>query len=342
MKWLALDIGGANIKVADGRGYASAFGFRLWADRDQLARQLRTVIAESPDCDHLAVTMTGELADCFETKSEGVHFILQAVEEAADHRHTRVYLSDGRLVTVEVARETPLLAASSNWHALARFAGGFAPHGVSLLIDIGSTTCDIIPLRDGQPVQLGVTDTDRLLHGELVYTGVERSPLCGVVSSVPYRGQLCPVAQELFATTRDVYIIQGKLPEQPSDSNTADGRPATRRGARIRLGRMLATTEEQFNHRDAVHVAEAVADVQAAQIVAATKRVQSRIGTPGRVVISGHGEFLARRVIEQTPIIVPITSLAAELGAVVSRSAPAHALAVLARESLGPQESVGP
>lgn len=335
MNWLALDIGGANIKAADGRGYAVSYGFRLWAETDQLARQLRTIIAEAPPCDHLAVTMTGELADCFETKSEGVRFILRAVEESAGGRHTRVYLHDGRLVTLAVAQETPLAAASSNWHALARFAGRFAPHGVALLVDIGSTTCDIIPLRDGQPTQLGATDTDRLLNGELVYTGVERSPLCGVVSSVPYRGQLCPVAQELFATTRDVYLILGKLAEQPTDTNTADGRPATRRGARIRLGRMLATTEEQFNHRDAVLIAEAVRDVQTAQIVAAAKRVRSRTGTPARVVISGHGEFLARRVVEQTPIIAPVISLSAEFGAAVSRSAPAHALAVLARESMG-------
>lgn len=334
MKWLAMDIGGANIKVADGQGYASSHGFRLWVDSAMLAQQLRTMIAESPGCDHLVVTMTGELADCFETKSEGVRYILDAVQEAADGRHTRVYLNDGRLVTLAVAQSNPLLAGSSNWHALARFACRFAPHGVSLLIDIGSTTSDIIPLQDGRPVNLGTTDTDRLLHGELVYTGVERSPLCGVVSSVPYRGQLCPVAQEVFATTRDVYILLGKLPEHPTDTNTADGRPATRRQARIRLGRMLAATEEQFNHRDAVVIAEAVADVQAAQIVAAAKRVRSRVGTPARVIISGHGEFLARRVVEQMPILAPVTSLSTEFGASVSRSAPAHALAVLAREAV--------
>jgi probable H4MPT-linked C1 transfer pathway protein len=334
MNWLALDIGGANIKASDGSGYAVSHGLKLWADSSQLARELRTMIAESPGCDHLAVTMTGELADCFETRTEGVRFILQAVEQAADGRHTRVYLHDGRLVTVAVAAQLPLLAASSNWHALARFVGRYAPRGVALLIDIGSTTCDIIPLRDGVPVPAGTTDTDRLLSGELVYTGVERSPLCGVVSSVPYRGQLCPVAQELFATTKDVYLILGKLPEQTTDTNTADGRPATRRGSRIRLGRMLAANEEQFNHKDAVAIAEAVFEVQAAQIMAAAERVRSRVGSPAKVIISGQGEFLARRVVEQTPMFGPAHSLAAELGVPVSRSATAHALAVLAREAV--------
>ena len=96
MSWLALDIGGANLKVADGVGYAESFPFALWRDSVRLAQELRTVIAQAPACDHLAVTMTGELADCFESKSEGVSFILDSVSEASDGRHTRVYLSDGR------------------------------------------------------------------------------------------------------------------------------------------------------------------------------------------------------------------------------------------------------
>ena len=69
MKWLALDIGGANLKVADGRGHAESFPFELWRQPSHLAQELRTLIARSPACDHIAATMTGELADCFESKS---------------------------------------------------------------------------------------------------------------------------------------------------------------------------------------------------------------------------------------------------------------------------------
>ena len=176
--------------------------------------------------------MTGELADCFATKTEGVEFIIAALQKAADGRHTRLYLTNGALVAPAIALRTPLLAAASNWHALARFAGSLTDGGPALLIDIGTTTCDLIPIVDGRPAAVGQTDTDRLQSGELVYTGVERSPLCAVVGRAPYRGAMCPLAQEFFATTWDVYLTLGALPEQPQCTHTANHRPATRAGAR--------------------------------------------------------------------------------------------------------------
>ena len=69
MSWLALDIGGANVKVADGKGYAQSYGFAMWKQSARLAQQIRTAIYEAPAADHLAVTMTGELADCFASKA---------------------------------------------------------------------------------------------------------------------------------------------------------------------------------------------------------------------------------------------------------------------------------
>ena len=125
MKWLALDIGGANLKLANGLGYAASHSFKMWENAPQLATELRTVIAEAPTADHLAITMTGELADCFESRTEGVLFIIRALEKVSDGRHLRIYLTNGDLVTTQVARQNPLQAASSNWHAWAQFTGRY-------------------------------------------------------------------------------------------------------------------------------------------------------------------------------------------------------------------------
>src|SRR5687768_6837950 len=124
--YLALDIGGANIKAADGRGYAESNPFPLWKEPHSLSQQIRSMISEAPACDHLVVTMTGELADCFATKADGVKFILKAVASGSDNRHTRVYRVDGKLVTPVVAANAPMLVAAANWHALASFAARFA------------------------------------------------------------------------------------------------------------------------------------------------------------------------------------------------------------------------
>ncbi len=333
MKWLALDIGGANIKAADGNGYAVSEPFPLWQKPRLLPEILRTVIAGAPPCDHLAATMTGELADCFANKAEGVQLILQALSNAADGRHTRVYLTNGMLVSPQVALRQPLLAAASNWHALARFSQRFAPTGNALLMDIGSTTTDLVPLANGQPLPSGDTDTERLLSGELVYTGVERSPVCALVQSIPYRERMCPIAQEVFATAADAYLTLEDLLEEPENTNTADGRPATREFARRRLARMICADLGEFTDSDAVAAAEAIAASQLSRITVALSQVVGRMEGPLETVIfSGRGEFLARRAIDRMRLQPKAISLSKELGPTVSRCAPAHALAVLARE----------
>ena len=91
------------------------------------------------------------------------------------------------------------------------------------MIDIGSTTCDLIPLVDGQPVTIGKTDPNRMINGELIYTGVQRAPVCAVAQLVPWRGRKCPLAHEVFATMWDVYLTLGDLPEEPIEH--AHGRP---------------------------------------------------------------------------------------------------------------------
>lgn len=336
MQWLALDIGGANLKVADGLGHAESYPFELWREPKHLAQELRTLITQSPACDHIAATMTGELADCFESKAAGVAFILDALQQASDGRHTRVYLSDGSLVTLQVAKSRPTSVAAANWHALARFASRYTEGLPSILIDVGSTTCDVIPLQNGEPATNQRTDTARLLRGELIYAGVERTPVCALVSELPYRGHSCPVAREFFATTRDIYTLLGKLPEKPMSHDTADGRAITKAASRARLARMICADVEDFNHRDAAVAAEAVAEAFTQTMLASIRRVIAAYSLePASVILSGHGAFASKKMLDQAGLPWKQLILASEIGPAASRCAPAHALAVLAREAAG-------
>src|SRR5919201_1892665 len=95
---LALDVGGANLKAAHSRGAACLRPFALWKDPAGLPGALRALLGRMPLHDLLAVTMTGELCDCFETKRQGVNAILDAVEAVADGTPVRVWRTDGRLV----------------------------------------------------------------------------------------------------------------------------------------------------------------------------------------------------------------------------------------------------
>ncbi|MCA9150631.1 MAG: hypothetical protein KDA92_15070 [Planctomycetales bacterium] len=337
MQWLALDIGGANIKVADGARYAVSYPFALWRHAENLTQELRRIIAEAPTCDRLVATMTGELADCFDSKELGVQAIADALQAAADGRHTRIYAREAGLVTPVVAARRYAEVAAANWHVLARFCGRFMELGPALLLDIGSTTCDVIAFRDGFPMHVGANDTQRLISGEMVYTGVQRSPICAVSHTVPYREHLCPVAHEYFATTIDAYVILGDLPEDTACHFTADGRAATKACCRARLARAICADSEQFNHRDAVAMSQAVAETQAELLASAIERVMQRLAdTPSSVLVTGHGDFLARRALDHLGIAPQVTTLRQQLGANIARCATAHALAVVANELMGP------
>lgn len=338
MGWLGLDIGGANLKAADGLGYAALRPFALWRQPDQLARELAQLIEDAPRSERLAITMTGELADCYETKTIGVCSILEAVEQAAGDRAIAVYLTDGRFVTPEAARQQPLLAAASNWRALAEFANGLARGWPALMLDLGSTTADIIPLDATGPRLIGRTDPERLASGELVYTGVERTPLCAVLQELPYRGVACPVAAELFATAADAYLLLGELPEEPENIDTADGRPRTVAAAHSRIARMLCGDPTLISEEEAVAAAAAVREAQLSLLESALRKVAGRMDRPPHtVILSGRGEFLLRRLVGRTFPGVGVLSLRNELGERVSRCAPAHALAALAREGISEQ-----
>ncbi len=337
MSWHGLDIGGANLKWADGIDATRSHFFPLWQRPKELAEELARLCQDTPLTFGLAVTMTGELADCFATKADGVAAIVSAALAAAAGRPVRFYAVDGRWLTADEACRNPLAVAASNWHALGRLAGRLAPHGGGLLLDVGSTTTDVIPLNDGRPVAIGATDPQRLLYGELRYTGVQRSPLCAVVRTLPWRGVACPVAQELFATTWDAYLILGDLPEQPGARHTADGRPATRAAAHDRLARALCADRTMLDANDAVACAQAVATAQRADIEAAVRQVIARQpAAPTSGIVSGAGEFLARRALADVLPAACVQSLSEVWGPTLSQAGPAHAVAVLAREELRP------
>jgi probable H4MPT-linked C1 transfer pathway protein len=338
----ALDIGGANLKAVGPDGKAVSRPFELWRRPEGLADALEDLLCTLGQADILAVTMTGELCDCFETKSEGVHHCLDSARRASKHRGKQqllVWSTEGKFLSLADALRDPLPVAAANWLALAAFAGSLVPEESALLVDVGSTTTDIVPLASGgHPAPAGLTDTERLLCGELVYSGVSRTPIATVVRKVPYRGQLCPVSSELFATTQDAYLVLGSLKESPEDLDTADGRPATRACARDRLGRMVCADRKTFSAEDAVVAARHIASTQAQQLQKAVEKVVGGHSSPvTSVVLSGSGEFLGGRAVAQTG--ARIVSLSSELGRETSRAATAHALAYLVQKELAQKES---
>ena len=228
------DIGGVNTKAAwvvDGTlQRAVTRPFELQRGPALLSGVLVDIAAAlTGDAVAHGVTMTAELSQLFRTKREGVDFVLDAVERAFPGAPICVYTTDGSFVPVTAARERPLAVAAANWFATASVVARHHPD--ALLIDIGTTTADLIPIVGGRVVASGLTDPQRLASRELVYSGAVRTPVEAIVREVPLDDGFAHVSAEGFALVGDAHVWLGTLDPRDYDAATPDGRRSTRGGS---------------------------------------------------------------------------------------------------------------
>ncbi len=329
---VGLDVGGANTKAARITGspptlHTASHVHEIWRASETLEAVIAAVLAQvAPEgATAIALTTTAELADCFRTKREGVAVVLDAVERAARGACVSVITSAGELVPLAAARECPLEVAAANWAATARVVAEAA--GTAVVLDVGGTTTDVIPVAGGRIAAQGRTDVERLLAGELVYTGVLRTNAATLAPAVPLRGTWCPVAAELFATAADVHLLTGALRAEQIDAPTADERPATAEFARERLARLVCGDRELLTDDEIDAIAAFLAERQVERVAAALARVGARRPATVPVVALGSGAFLARAAAERAGLT--LAAPPAAWGADGEAVAPAAALATL-------------
>jgi len=328
MKTLGLDIGGANLKAAHSDGLSRSVPFELWEDPAKLSEALQALIHTVPAFDRLALTMTAELCDCFETKREGVAHILKSVHLLAPETPIHVWLNEGRFADLIEARSKPMLCAASNWHALATWVAGEYPIGVTLLIDTGSTTTDIVKLIGGKVNTNSLNDTQRLLSGELVYLGATRTPAAALGPTVEFKGATYPIMMEGFATTADIFLLTGHIPAKPELADTSDGRPLTRRYSAARLARMIGADLDMITADEAEQLARSFADTVCNRIAEGIVKVINVPNAPRttRIVICGSGAFVAEQAAQRVLERTPIESLATQIGKDAADAACAYAV----------------
>lgn len=348
---LGWDIGGVNTKVAclgdNGALTARSRPFELQRDPDALVRVLRDlatqVVAATVESGSLvrrsavreggswlteltcAVTMTAELSQMFRTKREGVRFVLDALSAAFPDATTRVFTTDGRFLTIDNARVEPLAVAAANWAATARMVA--SRYRDAMLVDVGTTTTDIIPIVNAQVVAQGQTDPERLASGELVYSGALRTPVEAIAHEVSDRGETFGVSAEGFALIGDVHVWLGRLAAEDYTVPTPDGRPATRKFACERIARVICADRELVGDSALTHIAHSIAAQQVAAIAAAIRRVHARHPSLRTAVVTGLGHFIASEAARSASL--DVVSLADDIGEDAARYAPAAAVALL-------------
>ena len=340
------DIGGVNVKatwLAMGAGpvrqvRVTSRPFEIWRDKDRLPAVLRGAFSEVAPArppQAMAVTMSAELSDVFATKREGVSFVLESVRSCFPDLQCHVLNFNGEFVPLGEALSRPLEFAAANWAASAHWTSRECPDG--LLVDVGSTTTDILPILGGKVRVRGRTDTERLLSGELVYTGALRTNLAAIVQSVPINGRACRVASEYFAVSGDVHLILGHLQPEDYTSTTPDNRAPTVKSARARLARLVCADSEMLSVSEIDELARYIHRQQVLQIRSGLEQVAAALPELRRhpVMAHGIGAFLGIEAAESLGLNVQNRNgLSAGQSATLPCLAVAHLLAEQLKEEL--------
>lgn len=357
------DIGGAHVKaalLADGRLQAvRQWPCALWQGLHHLDAVLDDALAgwsvPAPvgPVRH-AVTMTGEMVDLFEDRRQGV-------ARLADHLgrrlgpDMRIFGAGGGWLAGKEAVDHWQSLASANWAATACLAsrrladadggadgdadggadgdGGAGEGATALLVDIGSTTTDLIPLGAGAVRARGRYDAQRLRCGELLYHGVVRTPLCVLSQRVEFRGETFNVMNEWFATTADVYRLTGELAADHDQHPAADGGPKDLAGSCRRLARMIGHDSGDARRDDWIGFARHWRGLQLHLLEAGLRQV-----SPARATLVGAGcggflvRDLAQRLQRRHVAFADLVGAPPNLRAWADVCAPAVAVAMLCHE----------
>lgn len=332
------DVGGANLKAArvDRKRLQAVVQIPcpLWRGIVHLETAMDEALSRLGPCERHVLTMTGELADVFKSRRDGVRGIVATAENKLGKDGFRVFTAKGGLIAPRQAARHWREVASANWFASAELVAATLPE--ALLVDIGTTTTDVIAVGAGNILADGCADSERLATDELVYTGVVRTPVMAIASHVTFAGKTQSIMAELFAVMADVYRVSGDLPKDTDEFPTPDGRGKTKQDSARRLARMLGRDVDEARFPAWQAVARELIEVQTARIEAACRRVLDGkpLGPKAPLVGAGCGRFVVQALAKRMgrPYfdfgdLVPARPKARHLAAVC---APATALAFLA------------
>ncbi len=309
----------------------------LWRGISELQRAYQTACKEMsisssiPDHTHI-VTMTGELTDSFSDRKQGVYDILDAMYRLLG-KPFKVYASDKGILSHNEVSDIESVA-SQNWHATAEWLAASCEEGI--LVDMGSTTTDLVPFKRGLIEVQGYDDATRMRYGELIYTGISRTPVMAISDHFNIAGIDYPISAENFATIADVYRILGQLSEDDDLYPTCDNTAKTILASARRLERMFGL--DWAGDLDATRVkAQAIADAQQQKISLAlgTLIKRTRLSDTAYIIGAGSGYKIVQCIAERLGLrFMPyhhlLDNLPKRLEDVVCRCASAVSVASLA------------
>ena len=301
ISYSGLDIGGANIKVYDGE--AKIFYFPMWKKWRELEDFLRGLDITGK----VGIVLTAELADCFKSKAEGVRYIADIAKRVFDD--VCFIDIDGNLKR-EI--DVPERFAANNWIASVKFlAEQFESF---IFVDMGSTTTDIIPVKD-KDILASKTDFERLKRRELLYFGMLRTPSFYLIKD--------NCSSEFFSIVADAMRIVGLIDEDAYICETPDGRGKGIHECMQRLARQFCADVSEVGEEFVINQAEKIVQEMVDRVADALKEKRASYGID-LAIGCGIGEEIIRRACKKAKL--EYLSLEEKFGE-VSHIFPAFAIA---------------
>jgi probable H4MPT-linked C1 transfer pathway protein len=213
--YLGVDIGGAHIKIVglDQFQNICLIKYRkcyLWKNQKKLKQEITFINSLSSNKNiFCGVTMTAELCDIFPDRLTGAKKILN---ECKRIKFKTFLYSRSDKVFEKLQSNNFSNIMSMNWHSIGKYLTSFVKN--ALIIDFGSTTTDFICIKNGKIMNKAFNDFQRLSNGEILYTGLMRTPLFAIKRNVKYKSKNISIIPENFSNTSDIYRINKQIKKE--------------------------------------------------------------------------------------------------------------------------------
>ncbi|MFW5961653.1 MAG: hydantoinase/oxoprolinase family protein [bacterium] len=293
------DIGGANIKASrivynknqqkiEEIKSISRY-FPMWDNSRDPLPLIKEMNQELNSADFFGITMTAELADRFQNKTDGINVVINLFADNFKKEELYFYNNQAEALSLNNLKNIESLAAA-NWAVSAAFVSEFCADFI--LFDMGSTSTDLIPVVDSKIKAAGRTDLERLNSGELFYWGYLRSNLAFLIDKLPYQGKMIDILNEYFASSADLHLLKGLISQAEYTVPAADGGSRDKKGAARRISRLLSLDLNTIKMEELNLIVEYIYQLELSKIFAKLLQVYSRVDPGFKLpVLANHGAY---------------------------------------------------
>ena len=154
--------------------------------------------------------------------------------------------------------------ASLNWLLIADYLKNYDKDLIA--IDFGSTTTDIILIKNNICINKRVDDFTGLKYSELIYTGILRTPVYSITNQVNLNSVIFKVIPENFATMSDIYRILLIINNRDDYSSSSDNGAKTVIGSMKRLARVFGFDYTESYKKIIIGLSKKIMKIQLTQI----------------------------------------------------------------------------